>query len=253
MIKTGWAWPVLLAHRCGGALAPENTLAGLEIAARLGCGAVEFDVMLSADGQPVLIHDETLERTAGRSGRVAELSAAELSGVDVGQRFHPAFAGETIPAFAGALDACRRLGLAVNVEIKPTVGLERQTGEAVGCSLRAIDAAGDRQVLLSSFSAEALEAAVAKVPRLPRALLAACYTPAALACARQLSCVALNLSRDGLTEEDVVAVREAGLAVMVYTVNTLEEARRFLRWGVAGVFSDRPDRLFGLVTESCIT
>lgn len=249
----GWTWPELLVHRCGGALAPENTLAGLEIAARLGGRAVEFDVMLSADGQPVLIHDETLERTAGCSGRVAELSAAELSGVDVGHRFHPAFAGETIPTFADALDACRRLRLAANVEIKPAVGLERQTGEAVGRSLRTIDAAGDQPVLLSSFSAEALAAAVAEAPSLPRALLATCYTPAALASARQLSCMALNVSREGLTEEDVVAVRKAGLAVMVYTVNTLEEARRFLSWGVASVFSDRPDRLFGLVTESCIT
>lgn len=250
---TGWGWPELLVHRCGGALAPENTLAGLEIAARLGCRAVEFDVMLSADGQPLLIHDETLARTAGRSGRVAELSAKALSGVDVGHRFHPAFAGERIPALADALDACRRLRLAANVEIKPATGHEGHTGEVVGRSLRAIDAAGDQQVLLSSFSIEALEAAVTEVPGLPRALLAERYTPAALATARRLSCVALNLSRDGLTEPDVAIVCEAGLAVMVYTVNTLEEARRLLGWGVAGVFSDRPDLLCERLGASRVT
>ena len=246
----GWVWPELLAHRCGGALAPENTLAGLEIAARLGCRAVEFDVMLSADGQPFLIHDETLERTAGRPGRVAELSAAVLSGVDVGHRFHPAFRGEAIPTFVAALENCRRLGLAANVEIKPAVGLERQTGLVVGHTLRATDVAGKQPILLSSFSAAALEAAMAEVPGVPRALLAERYTPAALATARLLSCAALNLSRDGLTASDVVAVCEAGLVVMVYTVNTLEEARRLLDWGVSGVFSDRPDRLLTLVTDS---
>ena len=73
-----WPWPPLLVHRCGGALAPENTLAGLRIAARLGCRAVEFDVMLSRDRVPVLIHDETLMRTAGIVGAVPELSAEQL-------------------------------------------------------------------------------------------------------------------------------------------------------------------------------
>lgn len=248
----GWAWPELLVHRCGGALAPENTLAGLEIAARLGCRAVEFDVMLSADGQPLLIHDETLERTAGCRGRVAEMTTAALSGVDVGHRFHPAFAGETIPALAAALESCRRLRLAANVEIKPAVGHERQTGAVVGRSLRTIDQ--ERQsLLLSSFSAEALEAAMLEVPGLPRALLAEHYTPAALATARRLGCVVLNLSRDGLTEADVLAVRAAGLAVMVYTVNAPEEAQRLLSWGVAGVFSDRPDRLSVPATDSRIS
>lgn len=250
----GWAWPALVVHRCGGALAPENTLAGLEIAARLGCRAVEFDVMLSADGQPVLIHDETLDRTAGRPGHVAELDAAELAGVDVGSHFHPAYAGETIPAFGAALERCRRLRLAANVEIKPAIGKERQTGQVVGRCLRAIDAGADGpQVLLSSFSVEALEAAIAEVPHLSRALLVGSYSPAALAMARKLSCVALNLSREGLTAADVDTVREAKLAVMVYTVNAFDEARRLLDWGVAGVFSDRPDLLLPLATECCIT
>lgn len=251
----GWAWPAVVAHRCGGALAPENTLAGLEIAARLGCRAVEFDVMLSADGQPVLIHDETLDRTAGRPGHVAELDAVELAGVDVGRHFHPAYAGETIPAFGAALGRCRSLRLAANVEIKPAAGKELQTGQVVGRLLRAIDAGADDgpQVLLSSFSVEALEAAIAEVPKLPRALLVGSYSPAALAMARKLSCAALNLSREGLTAADVDAVRKAELAVMVYTVNAFDEARRLLDWGVAGVFSDRPDLLLPLATEYCIT
>ncbi|MBS0354545.1 MAG: glycerophosphodiester phosphodiesterase [Proteobacteria bacterium] len=249
MTTAGWVWPELLAHRCGGALAPENTLAGLEIAARLGCRAVEFDVMLSADGQPFLIHDETLDRTAGRGGRVAELSAAELSAVDVGRCFHPAFAGETIPTFAAALESCRRLGLAANVEIKPAAGHDRQTGQVVGRMLSAAGATA-QQVLLSSFSTDALEAAIEEAPAFPRALLAERHTRAALDTVRQLSCVALNLSRRWVTETDVTAVCDAGFAVMVYTVNSRAEARRLLDWGVSGVFSDRPDRLSAPVTES---
>ena len=86
----GWSWPEVIAHRCGGALAPENTLAGLAIAARLGCRAVEFDVMLARDGVPVLIHDETLDRCASVAGRVVDLDGAQLMATDVGARFHAA-------------------------------------------------------------------------------------------------------------------------------------------------------------------
>src|SRR5574343_910530 len=71
--------PRWFAHRGGGSLAPENTLAGIRLAARLGYRAVEFDVMLSADGTPVLIHDETMERTTNVRGRVCETSDSVLS------------------------------------------------------------------------------------------------------------------------------------------------------------------------------
>ncbi|MDP3036273.1 MAG: glycerophosphodiester phosphodiesterase family protein, partial [Rhodocyclaceae bacterium] len=85
-------YPRIIAHRCGGALAPENSLAGLAIAARLGCRAVEFDVMLTADGVPLLIHDETLRRTTTGRGRVAEMTLAEIRRFDAGGPHHAAFA-----------------------------------------------------------------------------------------------------------------------------------------------------------------
>ena len=77
-------YPRIIAHRCGGALAPENTLAGLRVAARLGCRGVEFDAMLAADGVPVLIHDETLERTTSGLGRVTDSESAQLIRLDAG-------------------------------------------------------------------------------------------------------------------------------------------------------------------------
>lgn len=128
----GWSWPEVIAHRRSGALAPENTLAGLAIAARLGCRAVEFDVMLARDGVPVLIHDETLDRCASVAGRVVDLDGAQLMATDVGARFHAAFVGETIPGLDAALQRCRQLGLAANLEIKPAAGHEVATGRAVG-------------------------------------------------------------------------------------------------------------------------
>jgi hypothetical protein len=123
-----WPWPRVLAHRCGGALAPENTLAGLEAAVRIGCRGVEFDIMLAADGVPVLIHDETLERTTDGHGRVAETSWEVLRRLDAGGWFGERFAGEPLPTLQEAATRCIELGLAVNLEIKPASGFEAETG-----------------------------------------------------------------------------------------------------------------------------
>ncbi len=238
-----WGWPGVIAHRCGGALAPENTLAGLGIAARLGCVAVEFDAMLSADGVPLLIHDETLDRTAGVPGRVAEMPADALLATDVGSVFHPAFRGETIPRLIDALARCRALGLAANLEIKPATGVEIETGRVVG-ELLASMAPEDRPVLLlSSFSADALRIAAGCVPEIPRAFLVEALDDTAIDTALALGCQSLNLSRQGLLAAHVAAVKKAGLRCLVYTVNQPDEARRLAAWGVDGVFSDRPDLL----------
>ncbi|MBK8121873.1 MAG: glycerophosphodiester phosphodiesterase [Sulfuritalea sp.] len=160
-------YPRIIAHRCGGALTPENTLAGLRVAARLGCRGVEFDAMLAADGLPVLIHDETLERTTSGRGRVAEMSTAQLARIDAGSRHHPAFAEEVLPTLDEALRLCAALGLWANVEIKPSVGDEVETGRMVARHA----AAANGHLLLSSFSAAALCAAADQAGQLLRALL----------------------------------------------------------------------------------
>lgn len=242
-----WPWPDVIAHRCGGALAPENTLAGLAIAARLGCTAVEFDVMLSQDGVPVLIHDETLDRCAMLSGHVAGISAARLMATDVGVRFHPAFAGETIPPLEAALQRCRQLGLAANLEIKPAAGFEVETGRAVGRLLGSLCPDQRPTLLLSSFSGPALEAAASEVAELPRGWLAGAFDADALNAALRLGCTSLHLALDGLDLAHVAAARAEGLRVLVYTVNSLSDARRLIGWGVSGVFTDRPDLLLGAI------
>ena len=119
-----WPLPRWFAHRGGGSLAPENTLAGIRLAAGLGFKAVEFDVMLSGDGTPVLIHDETLERTTNGRGLVCDTPDAVLFALDAGQ-------GERIPRFVEAAALCRQLGLLANVEIKPASGHEERTAEVV--------------------------------------------------------------------------------------------------------------------------
>jgi len=244
VIRPAPAWPLprLFAHRCGGALAPENTLAGLVVAARLGCRAVEFDVMLSADGTPWLIHDETLERTTDGSGCVAASPDALLAKLDAGCRQHPAFAGEPLPTLASAAALCRRLGLHANVEIKPAAGFEAVTGEVVARAVadlwRDVPAP-----LVSSFSAEALAAARRVAPQLPLGCLWTQPSADWRALFDSLQAFSVHCAADRVTDDFLAAADAAGAPVLCFTVNDAAQASALWRRGVAAVFSDRPDRL----------
>jgi glycerophosphoryl diester phosphodiesterase len=241
-----WADWQVIAHRCGGALAPENSLAGLEAAARQGLRTVEFDVMLSADGVPMLIHDETLDRTTDGHGPVALRTAAELSAMSCNQGWGDRFAGEPVPTLQRALEVCWRLGLVPNIEVKPFTGFERETGLVAARNAAAAwpgGAGAPDAPLLSSFSEVALAAAREVLPGWPAALLFE-TVPADwrkrmdILGASDLHCSRIQPEWDWLD-----AAREAGVPVRCYTVNDLDEAAALRRRGVVGVFSDRIDRL----------
>lgn len=233
--------PAVLAHRCGGRLAPENTLAGLAAAAETGCGGVEFDVMLSGSGSPVLIHDETLERTTNGRGRVAHTLDDALFALDAGAWFDPRFAGEPVPCLDLAAARCQALGLAVNLEIKPSRGTDAETAERAVRRARTLWAAAPATVLLSSFSERALEVAASLAPGLRRGLLVGVVPADWLARCRRLRAAALHVDHRQLDADCVAAVREAGLWVVTYTVNEPERAATLFGWGVDCVITDRPD------------
>lgn len=230
-------YPRIIAHRCGGALAPENTLAGLRVAARLGCRGVEFDAMLAADGVPVLIHDETLERTTSGRGRVADSDSAPLFRLDAGGCHHRAFAGEPLPSLDQALRLCAELGLWANVEIKPSIGQEVETGRIVARHA----AEANCVVLLSSFSEPALGGAAEAAPHQPRALLVDAIPADWRERVAAAGALALHASMRDLTADMLGAVRESGIPLACYTVNSRDDGERLLAGGVCAVFSDRPD------------
>jgi glycerophosphoryl diester phosphodiesterase len=236
-------WPLarVLAHRCGGALAPENTLAGLRAALAAGCGGVEFDVMLGGSGSAVLIHDETLERTTDGRGAVADATDDYLSGLDAGSWFDPRFADERVPTFVDAARQCIALGLGANVEIKPSAGTERDTGRIVARAAGELWADAPDAPLLSSFSEAALEVAAEIAPQLPRGLLVGAVPADWLQRCRRLGVRALHVDARCLDQSTVLAACAEGLWVATYTVNDPSVARRLFDWGVDCVITDRPD------------
>ncbi len=235
-----WPYPRLIVHRLGGVLAPENTLAGLAVAARLGCKAVEFDVMLSKDGVPLVIHDETLERTTNGTGKVADQEANALRLLDAGVKHHAAFAGEKIPTFAEVLDACQRYGILPNVEIKPARGFDVDTAEA---AVRVITGCWRSATLplLSSFSYAALERARDIAPHLPRALEVVEVPHDWQAQVRALGCIGFHASAADNAPELLRDCRRHGVQMAIWTVNDPRQAAGLFAAGMDAVFSDRPD------------
>ena len=233
MTKTSPILPRFFAHRCGGVLAPENTLAGLHLAAAHGFCAVEFDVMLSRDGTPVLIHDETLERTTNGIGRVCETPDAVLFSLDAGQ-------GERIPTLPEAAALCRRYGLLANVEIKPATGYETRTAEVVARFVAEHWRDGVAP-LLSSFSHEALLAAFRLAPQLQYGLL---YEVVPCDWQRHratIDAVTLHCAAGVVADSVLGEATAAGVPVLCYTVNYPAEADALFVRGVSSVFTDRLD------------
>jgi glycerophosphoryl diester phosphodiesterase len=249
------AWPYarVIAHRGGGTLAPENTLAAIRVGIEHGFRAVEFDAMLPRDDTPVLMHDPTLRRTALRPGAVTDFSAAELARLDVGRWHSLRFAGEAVPSLDDTLAFCRGNGVWCNVEIKPAPGRESATGRVVAERVaRAyadqVRAEGDRREdvvpavpLLSSFSIEALEAARAACPDLPRGWLVDRVPTDWRARLEGLGCVALHTNHRHLTAARVAEIKAAGAWLFCYTVNEPARARDLLAWGVDAFCTDRID------------
>jgi glycerophosphoryl diester phosphodiesterase len=240
-----WTLPRVVAHRCGGALAPENSLSGLRIAAALGCRAVEFDVMLSADGSPWLIHDETLERTSNGAGQVCDTPDAALRGLDAGSYRHASFAGEPLPTFDEAARLCRELGLMANVEIKPAAGHEAITGEVVAKRIMELWA-GASLPLVSSFSGVALEAARRVAPSLPLGFLWTRVPADWLGQLAALDGYSLHCAWDKLDDAVLETAKANGIPVLCYTVNDRTVAEALFARGVTAVFSDRIDALRGM-------
>ncbi|WP_420476543.1 glycerophosphodiester phosphodiesterase [Noviherbaspirillum sp. ST9] len=237
-----WIYPRVLAHRGGGTLAPENTLAGIRCGLAHGFRAVEFDVMLSKDSIPVLMHDPEFGRTVRGAGKVGETTAAELARLDAGGWFSTVFAGEPVPTYEEVVHFCRENGVWMNVEIKPSPGAEAATGRVVGeVTRRLFEGVDGGLPLFSSFSFEALEEAKSAAPGIPRGLLADVIPPDWRERLQALDAVALHTNHKHLLPERARAVKQAGYGLFCYTVNTPERAREILDWGVDAFCTDRID------------
>jgi glycerophosphoryl diester phosphodiesterase len=241
--------PLVLAHRGASAYAPENTIAAFLLARELGADGVELDVQLSRDKIPVVIHDDTVNRTTDGQGRVSDLTVAELARLDAGGWKTEDYRGERIPTLAQVFDALadwlRPVGRArpclLNVELKTdrisTDGLEREVTNAI--ARRGLD-----RVLLSSFNPWALNRAKKFNPRLVRGLLYDSSLPFYLpqSWLRFWSDPrALHPEHSLVTERFVKWARKKKYHINTWTVDDPDEARRLAQLGVNAIITNVPD------------
>ena len=237
-----WPYPRWIAHRGAGKLAPENTLAAFRLGAAHGYRMFECDAKLSADGVVVLLHDDTLERTSNGQGVAGDWPWSHLSQLDAGAWHSRAYAGEPLPTLAAVSNWCVANGLMLNIEIKPTPGLETATGEAVAREAQQLWAHAPVPPLLTSFRPESLAGAQSVAPQLPRGLLLDSLWAGCLPIAEQLGCVAIVCNHALWDEALVAQVRAAGMRQLSYTVNDEWAARRLIDLGTDGIITDAVDR-----------
>jgi len=233
-----WPYPGLVAHRGGGSLAPENTVAAIRIGQSLGFRMHEIDVKLSKDEVAFLLHDSTLERTTTGKGPSAERTWIELCEYDSGLWHSEAFRGERIPSFEAVAKALQEKGTMINVEIKPSPGFEARTGEKVAEAAAALWRGAAVPPLLSSFSFEALMAAKRAVPDLPRGFLTRDIVNADWKRLEDLEAVSVHTDYRTFQAETLGRAHARGLRVLLYTVNDPEKARSYLDEGVDSIVTD---------------
>ncbi|MFE6233768.1 glycerophosphodiester phosphodiesterase family protein [Cellulosimicrobium sp. NPDC057862] len=235
--------PVTVAHRGYSSVAPENTLAAVAAGMRSGAEYVEIDVHTTADGLPVVLHDQTVDRTTEGSGDVAVLPGAQVTALDAGSWFSPAFAGQQLPTFAQVLDLLETGSSTLLLEIKgpeTSAEVERVVDMVVEAGL-------EDRVVLQSFDVAALRSAREHAPQIPRGLLRGSLDADPVAVAQDLGAVMYNPSATALlARPSVVAdLNEAGIAVMPYTVNSAADWARLTEIGVDGVITDRAGAFIG--------
>ena len=219
--------PRIYAHRGSSALHPENTLRAFRHALELGIDGIELDVHATSDGVPVVIHDRNVERTSDGFGYVDETPLTRLRTFDAGE-------GERVPTLAEVLEL---VGAAahLDVEIKGS-GIEQAVLEVLG-QYR------DTRWAISSFDWNTLGTARRLNPEAELWPLAGKFDDRLISVAAELGSPAVALFAGAYTAESARELRDAGLRVMVWTVNDVSEAGRVADLGAFALCSDDPGRL----------
>ena len=244
--------PLVIAHRGDSAHRPENTLASFASALELGVELVEMDVQLTRDGAVVVIHDASVDRTTDGSGRVGQLTLAELRRLSAGYplRFGSAYAGERVPTLAEALGLLRDRARAM-IEIKADSVTSDAEGGIEALAVSEVRRAGmERDVALISFDRRALVRCRELAPEIARGHVFERGQPGEfLTGAREAACEVVMPHKRLLSDELRDRAREAGIKVATWVVDEPEELGALARYDLFGIGSNRPGPLLDALRD----
>lgn len=240
----------VIAHRGASYYAPENTHSAFKLAIEMQAEMIELDISLSKDGIPVVIHDETVDRTTNAAGSVSSFTLSELKEMEVGKWFDASFDGEHFPTLEEVL-AYTKNRIAVNIEIKQEAVTDVAKGGIVDKAVRLVKAAGmGKMVMFSSFDYRVMNHLNELAPEIPKAILfdksqSGALLPSQLVEKYQVD--AFNCSHRELSETWIADLKSKGIPFFIYTVNDEALMRELIKKGTKGLFSDKPDVLKSVV------
>lgn len=233
------------AHRGASGIAPENTIAAFRAAAEQGAKWVELDVALSADGELIVIHDDSVDRTSSGTGNLGALTAAEITALDGGSWFDARFADERIPTLDQAIAALGEFGLNINVEIK-----QHKHHRSIDQLVTAVHAAISKrpahmQIMISSFDPECLKAIHKLAPNLELAMLWGRVPDNWEEVLAAIPATTIHAHFKGLSIGLLEQTSAKGIKVRAWTSNDPVELVSFWGAGLTGVITDNPERHLG--------
>lgn len=232
--------PPVIARRGATRRAPENTLESFKAARDGGVRWIGTNVKLTSDGIPVVIYDESLDRTTNGHGAVSEMAWPEMRALDAGSWFGSEFNAAHIPTLAQALDFAVKNDIRLELELRPGPG--RTLATTMIALIEVVKARHDPQAppLISSFDVETLKVAYHMHPDLPRALFLDEWREDWRELATVTQASAIGVNEKLLTPERLRVIRATSVTLLAYTVNDAERARDLLATGVSAVFTDYP-------------
>lgn len=231
---------LVYAHRGASGYAPENTMSAFIKGIEMGAGGIELDVHLTKDGELVVVHDETVNRTSNGKGCVRDMSLAELRRLDFGSHFSPEFEGERIPTLEEVLDFSAAKKIIVNIEIKATPGMyhpgiEKKVSELV----KAFNL--EDKVIVSSFNHPCLVRYRGISPEAAIGLLYSGILAETGKYAAMVGAKAVHPNFHSIDTEVIKQCRQHGIMINTWTVNEEKDMERLAKAGIDGIITNYPD------------
>lgn len=236
---------VIIAHRGFSGIAPENTIAAFKKAIDAGADMIEFDVSLSKDGIPVVIHDRTVNRTTNAKGKVEDFTIEELKKFDAGSWYKPQFKDEKIPTLEEVIQLSKGK-IMLNIEIKKysvkrSIKIDGIEDKIVKL-LEKYEMTND--VLISSFSKMAIQRIKEFNPDIAVAYLYRFrINPRIIKQLDKVGIYSFNQGKRFFSKKALSDLHENGLKLNLYTINQKREMKKFVKLGVDGIITNFPNKL----------
>ena len=235
--------PKVIGHRGACGLAPENTIASVIKANFLRLSFIEIDVKISKDKIPILLHDETLDRTTNGSGLCCNYNYDELLELDAGKWFNSKFKNEKILSLEKCLDYIYLNKMSVNIELKPNKNKEKENIIQINNLFK--KKKYNINCYMSSFDIVSLKLVSEKLPLIPRGYLFGKYNYNSikdiLDICNKYNCFSIGLELSIINQEIINYLKKNKLIITVFTVNEIKSVKEIFNMGVDSIFTDRPD------------